>query len=83
MENRIDRIEIKLDALSEKLSATNVLLAAQHESLKIHMKRSDILERAQEPLKRHVAMVEGFFKLLGIGASLAALVEAIKIVYNK
>lgn len=77
-DKRIERIEIKLDAISDKLGDTNVILAAQHESLKQHMRRSDALERSIEPLKKHVNRVDGALRLLGLLAAIAAIVECIK-----
>ncbi len=77
-ERRIERIEAKVDDISEKLCETNVILGAQHESLKLHMKRSDLLEEAMKPLQRHVAMVDGALRLLGILATIVAIVGVIR-----
>lgn len=74
-DRRLDRIEDKVDSISDKLGATNEILAAQHESLKQHMRRSDLLEQAMKPLQKHVAMVDGALKLIGLLAAVAAIVE--------
>lgn len=76
-DGRLERIEDKIDKLGDKLSSVDVTLAAQHESLKLHMKRSDMLEAQLEPVKRHVAMVSGALKALGGVAILAGIIEAI------
>jgi len=76
-DKRIERIELKVDGLSDKLSETNIILAKQHESLRLHMKRSDMLEESMKPLQRHVSMVDGALKLVGLLAALTAILEAI------
>lgn len=76
-DRRFERIEQKLDSVSDRLSSIDTTLAAQHESLKQHMKRSDLLEAQVEPLKRHVAMVEGIARAIGGVAVLAAILEAV------
>lgn len=63
---RLERIEAKIDDLADEQAKMNVILGQQHISLKEHMKRSDILERQFQPVKKHVAMVEGALKLLGL-----------------
>lgn len=78
-DRRIERIEVKIDDISEKLADTNVILAQQHESLKLHMKRSDMLERAMKPLQRHVSMVDGVLRFIGVLAAIAAIVEAVRL----
>jgi uncharacterized coiled-coil protein SlyX len=77
-ERRIERIEAKVDTISDKLGETNNILAAQHESLKLHMKRSDMLEKALKPLQRHVSMLEGALKLVGFIASATVLIEIVR-----
>lgn len=74
-DKRLDRIEDKVDTISDKLGATNEILAAQHESLKQHMRRSDLLEEAIKPLQKHVSMVDGALKLIGLLAAMAAIAE--------
>lgn len=79
-DKRLDRIEDKVDAISNKLQDTNVILAAQHESLKQHMRRTQLLEEAVKPIERHVSRVEGALKLLGVLATIAAVVQLIRMV---
>lgn len=71
------RMESKIDKLDSRLDSIDVTLAAQHEQLKIHIKRSDLLEQQVEPIKAHVAMVSGAVKFLGLSAALIALGEGI------
>jgi hypothetical protein len=59
----------KLDKVYDKLQAIDVTLAAQHETLKDHIRRTEILETKLEPVEKHVAMVNGavkFIMLIGI-----------------
>lgn len=81
-QRRIERIELKIDAISDKMAETNVILGKQHESLRLHMKRSDMLEEALKPIQRHVSMAEGALKFIGMLASAAVVFEALKAIFN-
>ena len=70
-DKRLVRIEDKLDSLSVHLGAIDTTLALQHESLKQHMRRSDLLERKLEPVEKHVTFVQNIMKF-GAGAGILA-----------
>lgn len=74
---RIARIENKIDVMGDKISSIDSTLAAQHESLKYHIKRTDMLESNIVPLQKHVNMIHGVLKLLGVAALLATIATAI------
>jgi uncharacterized coiled-coil protein SlyX len=76
-EHRLDRIESKLDKVVDSVSEINKTLAEQHMSLKHHIKRSDLLEAQMEPIRKHVNMVTGAFKLLGLISLLAGIAVSI------
>lgn len=65
-DQRFSRLENKLDKLSEKLSSIDKTLVAQHESLKEHIRRTELLEKDMEPIKKHVIMIQGGVKFLAI-----------------
>jgi len=79
-DKRLDRIEKKLDDTNEHLSSIDVTLAAQHVSLKEHIKRSDMLEAKLAPVEKHVAMVSGALKLIGFMAAIIAIIEGAKVI---
>lgn len=75
MDNKtqLDRIEAKVDRLDTRVDKIDTTLAAQHVSLKEHMRRTALNERAIEilakdmkPVQKHVAMVGGMLKVLGL-----------------
>lgn len=72
----LKRFERKLDNISENISEINITLAAQHVSLAEHIRRTQLLEEAVKPLEKHVAMVNGVMKFIGIIAILIGIVEA-------
>lgn len=74
---RLDRIETKIDDVSEHLSEINTTLGAQHVSIKEHIRRCNLLEEELKPIKAKVNMVEGALKLITLAAALAAIVEVI------
>lgn len=61
-----EKIEKKLDHISEEIGTIKVTLASQHEVLAEHVRRTNLLEEELKPIKRHVHMVEGAIKLLAI-----------------
>jgi hypothetical protein len=75
-DDRLERIEIKLDHIADRLSSIDSTLVIQHSSLKEHTRRSLALEKQVEPLRNHVAMVSGAVKFLGIMALLATIATA-------
>lgn len=77
-DKRIERIETKIDDIADHLSSIDITLSAQHISLKEHIRRTTLLEQELRPVKKHVMMVEGAFKLIGIMAAIAAIYEAIR-----
>lgn len=79
----MDKVEAKLDRIAERLNSIDVTLASQHESLKIHIKRTNLLEEKLAPVEKHVAMVHGALKLIGLVAMLAAIGESIVIILGR
>lgn len=68
------RLEHKIDVIAEKIGSIDVTLAKQHVSLAEHIKRTAILEKEIKPIQKHVAMVNGALKLIGIVAILAEII---------
>ena len=60
------KFERKLDKITDKLSSIDVTLAAQHESLKEHMRRTELLERQLEPLKEKTASHASVLKFMSV-----------------
>jgi chromosome segregation ATPase len=74
-EQRITRIEEKLDGLSTTLHAVDKTLVAQHASLKEHIRRTALAEDAIEyirndlkPVRAHIHRVDGVLKFIGFMA---------------
>jgi len=76
--DRYHRLNSKLDTITEKISEIDVTLAAQHVTLKEHMRRTELLEKSLKPVQRHVDMVNGVLKFIGLLALFAAIYEAVK-----
>lgn len=75
---RLERIEKKVDDTNEHLASIDRTLAAQHESLKDHIRRTSILEEEIKPLKEHMIMIKGVIKFMGLLTGLGALYEFLK-----
>lgn len=78
-DRRLERIEKKLDDSNEHLASIDVTLGAQHQSLVYHIKRSDMLEAKIVPIEKHVAMMNGALKLLGVIATMVGILHMLGI----
>lgn len=72
-----DRLEKKVDKILERVGSIDVTIGKQQVSLDEHIRRTNLLEVELKPVKRHVFMVEGALKLIGVLAALAAIVEVL------
>lgn len=79
----LDKLDAKLDRLTNETGQIRLTLVLQHGSLKEHMRRCDALEIANEklqaemaPLKTHVAMFSAWGKLFVGLSSMVGLMVA-------
>ena len=80
-DERLIRIEDKVDKLSDKISSIDVTLAAQHEVLKEHTRRSTALEAIVEPIQKRDLMILGAAKVLAvIAAVVTTIIELFSVV---
>jgi hypothetical protein len=80
-EKRFDKLEEKLDKISDDLAEIKVVQAEQAKDLKYHIKRTDLAEEristVEEkifPLIEQKNRLDGAFKVIGIIASIATFV---------
>ncbi len=78
MDKRLDKIEEKVDKILDQQSTMNATLVSQHVSISEHIRRTNLLEAEVKPIKRHVDMVNGALKLLGVMLVVFELYKAIK-----
>lgn len=81
-EKRLERIEAKLDDVSDHLGSIDATLSAQHVSLREHMRRTAILEAEIKPLKTHMDMVKGVAKFISMAAAVAAILEVMILYFH-
>ena len=72
-------IDIKLDKIADTLTTQAVTLERLTVTVEDHVRRTNILEEDIKPIKKHVWMVNGALKLIGVVAMLAAIVEVLVI----
>lgn len=77
-DKRLERMEVKLDDVSDHLSSIDVTLKGQHITLKDHIRRTALLEQDIKPIKRHVYMVQGALALITLLATIAGIVSLFK-----
>lgn len=75
VDDRIVRIEDKIDSIKDGQERQNAILAAQHESLKDHMRRTELLEEAIKPLVKHDNHTMAYIKLAVFVTSIGAGAE--------
>lgn len=91
IEDAVDKLHSKVDEVNDKLSDINVTLNRNTDSLELHMKRSDNLEvmlkhqelsfEAQiEPIKKHVNMVKGALKFIGLVSTLLGILKLFELI---
>lgn len=78
------KLELKLDKIEERLSSIDVTLTKQASQLEHHIYRTDLaekhlsmLEQELKPVKRHVAMIDGILKGLGVLSTIVAIAAGI------
>lgn len=59
------------------LNSITTTLAEQHVTLKDHIRRTELLEEQMEPVKKHVNMVNGALKFIGLLGIAVSIAEAI------
>jgi tetrahydromethanopterin S-methyltransferase subunit B len=75
---QLDRIESKVDRLDTRADTVDIRLEQYNAQLEIHVKRSDTLERAVQPVLKLTQFTQTGFKVLGlIAAGLTALVAIV------
>ncbi len=73
-DKRLERIETKIDDVSDHLGTIDVILSRQHESLKYHIKRSDMLEEKLIPIEKHVNLINSVSKIITFLATLGSVI---------
>jgi hypothetical protein len=71
------RLDTYLERIAERLTSMDITLAKQSVLLDEHIKRTNLLEEQIRPIQKHVAMVNGALKALGVLALILGIVEAI------
>ena len=75
MEHSSKRLEDKIDKIGERMGNIDVTLAKQSIILEEHVKRTNLLEGKLAPVEKHVIMVNGVLKFLGLVAILIGILE--------
>ena len=70
-------VDQKLDKIVDTLGQQAVTLERLTVTVEDHVRRTNILEADMAPIKRHVWMVNGALKLIGLMGLLAAIAEGL------
>lgn len=81
---QVEKLELKVDKILEKIASIDVTLVGQHMQLKEHLRRSQLNEENMEllrqqfkPVEIHVTQVTGALKFLGIISLLVGVAAGI------
>jgi len=77
MDNK--RIFDKLEKIEDHVGKQEVSLARLTVSVEEHVKRSNLLEESMKPVQRHVFMVEGALKFIGVLGVVASIIKALSL----
>lgn len=72
MDNKTDQ---KLDKIIDRMNNIDVTLGKQSVILEEHVKRTNLLEKKLEPIEKHVIMIQGVIKFIGLIAIFAGIIE--------
>lgn len=78
-DDRLIRIEDKIDKITEHVGNIDVTMAKNTVILDEHIKRTAQIEDALIPIKAHVDKVKGAVALISLLAGMAAIFEIIKL----
>lgn len=78
-DERLIRIEDKIDRLSESTASIDKTIAVQALQLKEHMRRTSLLEETIKPIVNHDAILMAALKLGSMLVGIAAITEAVVI----
>lgn len=76
-DDRLERIESKVDKIIDHTSSIDVTLARNTDSLVAHMARTEIIEKALFPIKRLYDFGVVAIQILGIIGVSAAILEGV------
>lgn len=81
---KLEKLDNKLDKTNERLNDIDKTLVKQEASLSEHIRRTEINEEAiglvrdeMKPVKKHIYMMEGALKLLGVLSLLVGLLVGV------
>ena len=77
MDARFDKLDKKLDKISEDISEIKITQAEQAKDLRYHIKRTTQIENSLLPIVQAKHKLDGAFKVIGIIASIAGFVVAV------
>lgn len=72
-------VEQKLDKIVDTLGQQAVTLERLTVTVEDHVRRTNILEEEIKPIKKHVWMINGALKFIGLLSLLAGLAEALSV----
>lgn len=82
--NNMDyKMDQKLDKIIDRMNNIDVTLGKQSVILEEHVKRTNLLESKLQPVEKHVIMVNGVMKFLGLVAIFLGIIEGfVKIIWS-
>lgn len=77
-DKRLERIEAKVDDISDHLGAIDVTLKAQHISLREHIRRTELLEKNLYPIHKDIYMAKGALAFIALLSLILGVLQYFK-----
>jgi chromosome segregation ATPase len=84
VDTKLDKIESRLEKIEDSLSSIDKTLVKQHGELEKHIMRTEINEQMMQalheefkPVRKHISMLEGALKFVGIVATVVTIVAGL------
>ena len=77
-----EKIDTKFDKVEFRLDSVDRTLIKQEANLGEHMRRTELLELEVAPIKKHVVMVQGVLKFIGVVSLIVGIATGIASLFH-
>lgn len=83
LNDKVNKVDTKIDFVEARTEDINTKMAVYNEQLKVHIKRSTMLEELVNPIRDHVNQVRGAGKFLVYAGIVSTILTAVALLINR